>query len=104
MKIREVNGAIVDVFAVYWFEYSTYFCGLPKGHGGLIAYKESEVIVVDTTIDFKSAFFKNHGKGIYHWSLIEEKLLDDLLESDEMAYHRFLEIIKSEGLVDSDFY
>jgi hypothetical protein len=31
-------------------------------------------------------------------------LLDDLLELDEVAYKRFLEILKAEGLVDPDFY
>lgn len=35
--------------------------------------------------------------------MIEEQLLDDLLESDEDAYRRFLEIIKEEGLIDAGF-
>lgn len=33
--------------------------------------------------------------------MIEEQLLDNLLESDEDAYRRFLEIVKEEGLIDA---
>lgn len=106
MKIRAANGEVVDVFAVYWFDSSTYFYGMPSSYGGLIAYKEVEVTIIDSKMVFSTIFYKGEGrgKGLFHWALIEEKLLDDLLESDETAYHRFLEIIKSEGLVDSDFY
>lgn len=49
-------------------------------------------------------FFQNTGAGFYHWSLIEKRLLDDLVESAETAYNAFLDIVKKEGLVDPDFY
>lgn len=104
MKLKTNYGYVIDVFAVYWFGDETYFLGLPKNYGGLIAYKSEEFELIDSMINFKSIYFYNNAKGIYHWALIQEKLLDDILERDKDAYKRFLEIIKSEGLVDPDFY
>lgn len=104
MKIREPDGAITNIFAIYWFGDETYFYGLPKAYGGLLAYKASKVFVIDPEIDFESIYFENNARSIQHWALIKEKLLDDLLERDETAYNRFLEILKAEGQVDPDFY
>ncbi|EMV3396341.1 hypothetical protein AACI19_004577, partial [Escherichia coli] len=79
----------------------TYFLGLLKGYGGLMAYRATQVSMISPEIDFQAIYFKN---GIYHWALIKEKLLDDIIERDEVAYKRFLEILKSEGHVDEEFY
>ncbi|KMN36465.1 hypothetical protein VI26_06355 [Chromobacterium sp. LK1] len=103
MKIVFQNY-FIDVFSIYWIDGKTFFLGLPAGHGGLISYESSQVEVVDATLAGRLVFCElNQIKGVYHWSMIEEQLLDDLLESDEDAYRRFLEIIKEEGLIDAGF-
>lgn len=104
MKIKEPDGTIVNIFSIYWFGEETYFYGLPKGYGGLLAYRATKVFVLDPKIDFDSVYFENNAKSIHHWALIEEKLLDDILERDETAYKRFLEILKAEGRIEPDFY
>ena len=104
MKIKEQDGTIIDIFSIYWFDDETYFYGLPRGYGGLIAYKSNEISIIESDISFNSVYFENNAKSIHHWALIKEALLDHLIERDENAYNRFLEIIKSEGLVEPDFY
>lgn len=104
MKIREPDGTITNIFAIYWFGDETYFYGLPKGYGGLLAYRATKVSVIEPEIGFESIYFENNARSIQHWALIKEKLLDDLLERDETAYSRFLEILKAEGWIESDFY
>lgn len=103
MKIQEKDGTIVDVFAIYWLESETLFLGLPKNYGGLLAYKARNVQVIDDHLYGAFNYFSTHINGIYHWSLIKEALLDDIIERDEVAYNRFLEILKAEGQVDPDF-
>lgn len=80
------------------------FLGFPRNYGGLAAYKASEVTVIDSDLNFEAVYFHNNACGIYHWALIKEKLLDDLLGLDEVSYKRFLEILKAEGRIDPDFY
>ncbi|MFP2469247.1 hypothetical protein ACLEUK_14160 [Pseudescherichia vulneris] len=104
MKIKEPDGTIINVFAIYWFGDETYFYGLPKNYGGLLAYRASQVVVIDPEINFNAIYFENNAKSIQHWALIKEKLLDDILERDDVAYKRFLEILKAEGRIDPDFY
>lgn len=104
MKIKEQDGTVVDVFAIYWFSDETYFYGLPQNYGGLLAYRASQVYVIESEIKFDTVYFENNAKSIQHWALIKEKLLDDILERDETAYNRFLEILKAEGQIDQDFY
>ncbi|MCD1125488.1 hypothetical protein LPW36_05580 [Jinshanibacter sp. LJY008] len=104
MKIREEDQDIADIYAIYWFGKEQFFLGLPRNYGGLRAYKAEEVKVIDTNINFMTVYFHNNAYGIYHWALIKENLLADLLELDETAYKRFLEILKAEGQIDSDFY
>ena len=104
MKIRDHRdplGGVVDVFSVYWFGDETYFLGFLKGYGGLMSYTANQVTIINPEINFNCIYFK---ESIHHWALIKEKLLDDLLELDEIAYKRFLEIVKAEGIVDPDFY
>ncbi|EGQ5299419.1 hypothetical protein ACE3IS_13295 [Enterobacter hormaechei subsp. hormaechei] len=104
MKIKERDGELVDIYAVYFIGGEVNFLGMPKNYGGLSAYSAREVELVESEMKYNCIYFKNNGYGIYHWALIKEKLLDDLLELDEVAYKRFLEIVKAEGLVDPDFY
>jgi len=105
MKIRPCNSSnIIDVYAVYWSGVDTLLLGMPKGHRGLIAYNLKKVNMVDPDMSGEFIYFNNTCSGIYHWALIKEALLDDLLENDETAYNRFLEILKAEGRVAPDFY
>ena len=104
MQIKTENGKLIDIFAIYWTDSETLFLGLPRNYGGLLAYNSNKVCIANYDINFKTVYFENNIKSVLHWALIKEKLLDDLLELDEDAYNRFLEIIKSEGLVDPDFY
>jgi len=62
--------------------------------------------VVDAALNFELIYCKDGSgiPGVLHWALVRERLLDDLLERDENAYGRFLEILKSEGQLDDDFY
>nr|WP_314426854.1 hypothetical protein [uncultured Erwinia sp.] len=103
MKIKETDGTIIDVFSIYWFGDETYFYGLPENYGGLLAYRSSQVSVIDPKIDFDVIYYENNAKSIHHWALIKEKLLDDILERDDVAYNRFLEILKAEGQIEPDF-
>ncbi|MEY0017476.1 hypothetical protein AB7303_20455 [Providencia rettgeri] len=106
MKINESNGESIDVFAIYWINNKSLCLGLPKGYGGLSVYDLSEVDLIEPSLNGKFVYFQNDGagSGVYHWALIEESLLDDLLELDEIAYKRFLDILKSEGQLADDFY
>ncbi|XKM14516.1 hypothetical protein RCS94_04900 [Orbaceae bacterium ac157xtp] len=104
MKIKELDGTIVDIFAVYWLNSETLFLGLPRNYGGLLAYDSKNITIIDSALHGNFEYFSTHINGIYHWALIKERLLDDLLERDEEAYNSFLKIIKSENLVDLDFY
>lgn len=106
MKIKESDGTIINVFGIYWFsDGETYFYGLPRDFGGLSAYSSDEVVVVDNSINFRTLYLKTeNAKGFYHWALIQDALLDEVIDHDAPAFNRFLNIIKSEGLVEPDFY
>ncbi|AVC43175.1 hypothetical protein [Achromobacter ruhlandii] len=106
MKIRRSDGEVVNVFAIYWTGGRSLCLGFPRSYGGLCVYDLSEVGVVDATLNFELIYCKDGGgiPGVLHWALVKERLLDDLLERDENAYGRFLEILKSEGQLDDDFY
>ncbi|EBM3944030.1 hypothetical protein DY625_19190, partial [Salmonella enterica] len=77
MKIKPYRSSkIIDVFSIYWFDNETYFYGLPRSYGGFIAYKASDVEVVDPDINFRSVYYHNNARSVHHWALIKEKLLD----------------------------
>jgi len=105
MRIRPNRSEdIIDVYAIYWVGKETLFLGMPKNQGGLIAYKAQNVEIIDPDLSGNFIYFNNNCHGIYHSSLIKEKLLDDLLENDDVAYKRFLEILKAEGRIDQNFF
>ncbi|WP_241073502.1 hypothetical protein [Achromobacter insuavis] len=106
MKIRRSDGEVVNVFAIYWTGGRSLCLGFPRNYGGLCVYDLSEVGVVDAALNFELIYCKDGSgiPGVLHWALVRERLLDDLLERDENAYGRFLEILKSEGQLDDDFY
>ncbi|TCV91096.1 hypothetical protein [Biostraticola tofi] len=99
--IMHRGGHVVDIYAVYWVGGNTYFYGLHEGNGGLSAYKLGDGIdIIDSDLSGNFVYFN---QGVFYKPLIEERLLDDLLEYDETAYKRFLEILKAEGRIDPDF-
>jgi hypothetical protein len=105
MKIQEKDGDIIDIYSIYWVNNKTLFLGFPRNYGGLRSYDLSQVTVIDSTLSGSFIFHQyNKINSICHWALIKEKLLDDILELDEIAYKRFLEILKEEGQIDKDFY
>ncbi|WP_241623067.1 hypothetical protein [Rosenbergiella australiborealis] len=105
MKIRTKSSEkIITVYAMYSINGETYFLGHSKGYNGLLAYNAREIEVIDPDLSGDFTYFGNDGYGVYYSALIKEKLLDDLLEGDETAYKRFLEILKAEGRLDPDFY
>jgi hypothetical protein len=100
--ISQRGGHLIDIYAVYWVGGNTYFYGLSKGNAGLSVYKLGDGIeIIDPALSGEFIYFN---KGVFYKPLIEEKLLDDLLEYDEIAYKRFIEILKAEGRLDQDFY
>ncbi|WP_120507349.1 hypothetical protein [Rahnella bruchi] len=104
MKIKTKRSEkIIEVFAMYCIAQETYFLGHSKGYAGLLAYKAKDVEIIDPDLSGNFTYFGNNGYGIYYSALIKEELLDDLLEGDETAYKRFLEILKAEGRIDPDF-
>jgi hypothetical protein len=103
MIVQMKDGKEINVFAIYWVEFNsqTVVLGLPRNSGGLTAINMDSVTVVEPRLEGRFVYYDH---GIFHHSLIDENLLDDVLEYDEKAYVRFLSILKSEGLIDQDFY
>lgn len=57
----------------------------------------TDISVIDPELSGEFIYFYNNGYGMYHASLIKEKLFYDLLECNEDVYLRFLDILKCEG-------
>ncbi|AYA39546.1 hypothetical protein HZS38_02480 [Xenorhabdus nematophila] len=100
MKIKENDGTLIDVYAIYWIEGKTYFYGLVKEYG-LSAFSADEVTIIDSEISGDFVFFED---GVFFKPLITEKILDDLVEGDLETYCRFIEILKATDKIDSDSY
>lgn len=100
MKIKENDGTLIDVYAIYWIKGKTYFYGLVKDYG-LSVFNADTVGVVDPTMSGDFVFFDD---GVFFKPLIAEKMLDDLVEGDPEAYKCFIEILKAEGRIAADFY
>lgn len=106
MKARLLNsGRVVDAFAIYVIDGKKMFLLLPENHGGLISFSDDELDIIDGSFNSRYVHYKNDsGWGVFHWSLIEKELLDNILENDKEAYDDFLKILKEERLVPEDFY
>lgn len=74
MKIETKLGEMINVFAIYWIKNETYFYGMPFDYGGLIAYRDTEVVIIESKLNFNTIFYKGEtkGYGIFHRALIEE--------------------------------
>jgi len=92
IRLRNPDG-LAEVFAVYWSGQKTLFLGMTEANRGLMAFDADEVEVLDAALSGDFKYYENRFKGIYHAALIEENLLDDLLEYDEGAYMRFMQIL-----------
>jgi len=92
MKIKESDGTLIDVYAIYWMNSKTYFYGLIKEYG-LSVFNAEKVEIVDPTMSGDFIFFED---GIFFKPLITERILDDLVEGDPETYQRFLEILKAD--------
>ncbi|MDI2111770.1 hypothetical protein [Commensalibacter nepenthis] len=103
MKIMEDDGEVIDIVAIYWCAEKTLFLGIPKDFGGLTAINSNKVKIIDPKINYRAVYFKNRMHGIYHWALIEEDLLDEVIDHDPKSFNRFIEILKSEGVLSEDF-
>ncbi|MDI2112213.1 hypothetical protein [Commensalibacter nepenthis] len=104
MKIMDEEGFISNVFGIYLSENNTLFWELSRGYRGLTAIdpKKDKVGIIDYNINFRAVYHRADIHGIFHWALIEENLLYDIIESEPGAFDRFLEIVKSEGLIDPE--
>ncbi|MEY8769535.1 hypothetical protein AB6T85_03645 [Erwinia sp. ACCC 02193] len=100
MKIKENDGTLIDVYAIYWIKGKTYFYGLVKDYG-LSVFNADKVGIVDPTMSGDFIFFED---GMFFKPLIAERILDDLVEGDPKTYKRFIEILKAEGQIEPDFY
>ncbi len=104
MKIKKTYKSILtykeyiyDVFAIYWDREKTYFLYLdPEDDYALHVYSSEDVEIIDYNIGFNTIFFK---EGIYHWALIERKLLDDVIDGNESKKEEFLTILQEENLI-----
>lgn len=102
MKIRDEYGDIIDIFGIYWDSSNgkTYFLGLTPTHTGRFSYSLDEVTIIDSTIKFRTNFLPGSLNAIYHWALIENNLLDELIDCNLEVREQFLKIVRSEALID----
>lgn len=57
MKIKEYDGTLIDVYAIYWMKGKTYFYGLIKEYG-LSVFNADKVEVIDPTMSGDFIFLK----------------------------------------------
>jgi hypothetical protein len=94
MRIRlRSDGAIANVYYVYWGGDRTYFAGFLPDEEGLIAFDSKEADVIERNLGADWVYFVGaYGKpGFIHPYLLEDKLLDSLIEYDSEAYRRLVE-------------
>ncbi len=99
MKITEkISGQSFTVYAIYWARDKTYFYYFPARSGGLSSIAEDEMEITDPTIgnDFEYVRTGEIFSGFFHKYLIREKLLDDLLDHDPVAYKKFVSLLGRE--------
>lgn len=104
MIIKTREKEIVHAFLIAWnpertsveFLYGDSYCF----HSLYI----DEVEIIDPSFNYRTVFFNNgHTKMIAHWALIEKELLDPITDCDQEAFRTFVDILKEEGELDSDF-
>jgi len=99
MKIKDKKTSnIFTVYGIYWQDNKTYFYCFPKNSVGLTSYREDDVEIIDPTIDtdFEYVITYQDTGGIFHRHLLTDKLMDELLEHDPVAYKKFVSLIGNE--------
>ena len=86
----------IRVYGIYWFGDETLVYGTGKSSYGLLAYRLDDCTIVDPDLSDRFVYFK---RGLFHHSLIEQNLLDDVVEHNGDACNRFIEILKDEGII-----
>lgn len=100
---RHIYGdEIIDIFGIYWGENEeTIFFGLTQKHNYQYAYSADEVDIIDSNINFRAIYISNGSlTGIFHWALVEKNLLDEIIDGDTELREKFLEIVRSEKVID----
>lgn len=99
---HKYGDEIIDIFGIYWDEEGkTFFFGLTQKHNYQYAYLADEVDIIDPNINFRALYFFNGNfSGIFHWALIEKNLLDEIIDGDIELREKFLEIVRSENIID----
>lgn len=105
MKILEksrYSERIIDVFGIYWTkEGKTLFFGVPNDDSYVFAYSADKVEIIDSSINFKTVYLSSDSlPGVFHWALIEKKLLDEIIDGDLELREEFLNIVRSENVID----
>lgn len=80
----------MEVFAIYWIDNETFFLVFSNGYDGLLSFRQTDIEIVDSSVIGNFIYYNN---GVYYQPLIKERLLDDLLGADSLAYSKFLKIL-----------
>ena len=104
MRILErhrYGDEIVEIFAVYWNKRGdTLFLGMTDKYSGLHVYSADEAEIIDPNINFRMVYFSGSLRGVYHWALIEKNLLDEVIDGNPELKKEFLDILRSENVID----
>ena len=104
MRILErhrYRDEIVEIFAVYWNKRGdTLFLGMTDKYSGLHVYSADEAEIIDPNINFRMVYFSGSLRGVYHWALIEKNLLDEVIDGNPELKKEFLDILRSENVID----
>ena len=96
MKVKSKSDKLINVYAIYWIADETYFLGEPPGYFGLLAYKSSDVEVVDNSLSTDFCFMqKGTFSGVIDRILFDDNLLDRLLELEPEAHRLFSERLQN---------
>ena len=105
MKIIErhrYGEETAEIFGIYWNKKGDIlFLGMTDKYSGLHAYSASEVEIIDPSINFRTVYlYTGTFPGVFHWALIEKNLLDEVIDGDEKLRKEFLDILRSENVID----
>lgn len=69
-------------------------------YSGVYVYSENEVEIVNPNINFRTIYLSGHLPGVFHWALIEKNLLDEVIDGNSELTKNFLDILRSENVID----
>lgn len=102
IKRHRYGEETAEIFAVYWDEErsQTLFLGMTDKYSGVYVYSENEVEIVNPNINFRTIYLSGHLPGVFHWALIEKNLLDEVIDGNSELTKNFLDILRSENVID----